>query len=108
MLTTLPRPKFAAKQPIPPDTVIGVIGAGTMGAGIAEVAACGGHPVKIFDSIPEAVTRALGPFQWSRQIGLRRVHNVLQNLLAYYGEDRYRTSPLIKNNLWIGKQLDEP
>src|ERR1700751_1613408 len=59
MLTTLPTPKFAAKQPIPPDTVIGVIGAGTMGAGIAEVAACGGHPVKFFDSIPEAVTRAL-------------------------------------------------
>src|SRR5579862_3341180 len=56
---TLPRPKFVAEQPIPPDTVIGVIGAGTMGAGIAEVAACGGHPVKIFDSIPEAVTRAL-------------------------------------------------
>jgi 3-hydroxybutyryl-CoA dehydrogenase len=59
MLTTLPRPKFAAKQPVPPETVIGVIGAGTMGAGIAEVAASGGHPVKIFDSIPEAVTRAL-------------------------------------------------
>ena len=59
MLTTLPRPKFAAKQPIPPDTVVGIIGAGTMGAGIAEVAACGGHPVKIFDSVPEAVTRAL-------------------------------------------------
>ena len=59
MLTTLPRPKFAAKQPVPPDTVIGIIGAGTMGAGIAEVAACGGHPVKIFDSVPEAVTRAL-------------------------------------------------
>ena len=59
MLTTLPRPRFTAKQPVPPDTVIGVIGAGTMGAGIAEVAACGGHPVKIFDSIPEAVTRAL-------------------------------------------------
>jgi 3-hydroxybutyryl-CoA dehydrogenase len=59
MLTTVPRPRFAAKQPIPPDTVVGVIGAGTMGAGIAEVAACGGHPVKIFDSVPEAVTRAL-------------------------------------------------
>src|ERR1700751_264722 len=59
MLTTLPTPKFAAKQPIPPDTVIGVIGAGTMGAGIAEVAACGGHPRKIFDSVSEAVTRAL-------------------------------------------------
>ena len=59
MLTTLPRPRFPAKQPVPPDTVVGIIGAGTMGAGIAEVAACGGHPVKIFDSVPEAVTRAL-------------------------------------------------
>jgi 3-hydroxybutyryl-CoA dehydrogenase len=49
-----------------------------------------------------------GPFQWSRKIGLRRIHTVLHNLSAYYGEDRYRTSPLIKSNLWIGKQLDEP
>src|ERR1700751_990564 len=59
MLTTPRTPKFAAEQPIPPDTVIGGIGAGTMGAGIAEVAACGGHPVKILAAIPEAVTRAL-------------------------------------------------
>jgi 3-hydroxybutyryl-CoA dehydrogenase len=49
-----------------------------------------------------------GPFQWSRQIGLRRVQTVLRNLSAYYGEDRYRTSPAIKSSLWIGKQLDEP
>src|SRR3984885_8066475 len=59
MLTTLPRPRFAANQPIPPDTVVGVIGAGTMGAGIAEVVSSAGYPVKIFDSVPEAVTRAL-------------------------------------------------
>ena len=59
MLTSLPNPRFAANQPLPPDTVVGVIGAGTMGAGIAQVAACGGHPVKIFDSVPEAVPRAL-------------------------------------------------
>jgi 3-hydroxybutyryl-CoA dehydrogenase len=49
-----------------------------------------------------------GPFQWSRKVGLRRLHTVLQNLSAYYGEDRYRTSPLIKSSLWMGKQLDEP
>src|SRR5258708_31061686 len=59
MLTSLPNPRFAAHHPLPPDTVVGVIGAGTMGAGIAQVAACGGHPVKIFDSVPEAVPRAL-------------------------------------------------
>jgi 3-hydroxybutyryl-CoA dehydrogenase len=59
MLTSLPNPRFAAHRPLPPDTVVGVIGAGTMGAGIAQVAACGGHPVKIFDSVPEAVPRAL-------------------------------------------------
>jgi 3-hydroxybutyryl-CoA dehydrogenase len=59
MLTTLPSPRFAANQPIPPDTVVGIVGAGTMGAGIAEVAACAGHQVKIFDSLPQAVPRAL-------------------------------------------------
>jgi 3-hydroxybutyryl-CoA dehydrogenase len=48
-----------------------------------------------------------GPFQWSRKIGLRRVHAVLENLSDYYGEDRYRTSPLIKTSIWIEKQLDE-
>src|SRR5260370_33268863 len=59
MLTSLPNPRFAAHHPLPPDTVVGIIGAGTMGAGIAEVAACGGHHAKRFDSIPEAVPRAL-------------------------------------------------
>ncbi|MCH8985698.1 MAG: 3-hydroxyacyl-CoA dehydrogenase [Acidobacteria bacterium] len=34
---------------LPPDTVVGVIGAGTMGAGIAHVAAAGGHRVILFD-----------------------------------------------------------
>lgn len=59
MLTSLPNPRFAASRPIPPETVVGIIGAGTMGAGIAEVIAGCGHPVKIFDSIPEAVPHAL-------------------------------------------------
>ena len=31
------------------DAVIGVIGAGTMGAGIAQVAAAAGHVVKLLD-----------------------------------------------------------
>ena len=38
---------------------IAVIGAGTMGSGIAQTAAAAGHPVLLFDSQPEALERAL-------------------------------------------------
>jgi 3-hydroxybutyryl-CoA dehydrogenase len=44
---------------IDPQTVIGVIGAGAMGAGIAQVAAQAGHPVLLADAQPGAVERAL-------------------------------------------------
>ncbi len=40
------------------DTVIGVIGAGAMGAGIAQVAAQAGHRVLLADAQPGAVARA--------------------------------------------------
>ena len=35
---------------IGPDAVVGVVGAGIMGAGIAQVAALAGHPVRLFDT----------------------------------------------------------
>ncbi len=38
---------------------VAVIGSGVMGAGIAQVAAVAGHPVKLYDVRPEAVTRAI-------------------------------------------------
>ena len=40
-------------------TAIGVVGAGTMGAGIAQVAAVAGHPVLITDAVPGAAARAV-------------------------------------------------
>jgi len=40
------------------DALIGVIGAGVMGAGIAEVAAAAGHTVLLLDAQAEAVARA--------------------------------------------------
>ena len=40
--------------------LIGVIGAGTMGAGIAQVAAQSGRPVVLYDIKPEFVERGLG------------------------------------------------
>jgi 3-hydroxybutyryl-CoA dehydrogenase len=38
--------------PLPPATPVGVVGAGTMGAGIAEIAAAAGHPVLLLDAAP--------------------------------------------------------
>lgn len=38
---------------------VAVIGSGTMGAGIAEVAAAAGHPVLLYDIASEALTRAV-------------------------------------------------
>src|SRR2546422_4879973 len=39
--------------------IIGVIGAGTMGAGIAQVAASAGHPVRLLDVRPGAAQGAI-------------------------------------------------
>jgi len=36
-----------------------------------------------------------GPIAWSQEIGLQAVVQVLQNLQYAYGEERYRTSPLL-------------
>ncbi|MBE9396269.1 3-hydroxyacyl-CoA dehydrogenase PaaC [Pontibacterium sp. N1Y112] len=41
------------------ESVIGVIGAGTMGAGIAQVAAKAGHPVMLFDAMEGAGQKGL-------------------------------------------------
>jgi 3-hydroxybutyryl-CoA dehydrogenase len=37
---------------------VGIVGAGTMGGGIAQVAASAGHPVRVFDSDAAALTRS--------------------------------------------------
>lgn len=41
------------------DSIIGVIGAGTMGSGIAQVAAQAGHRVKLYDADAEAVSQGI-------------------------------------------------
>jgi len=40
--------------------MIGVVGAGTMGRGIAQVFAQAGFPVRIYDSVPQVLERARG------------------------------------------------
>ena len=41
------------------STIVGVIGAGTMGSGIAQVAAQTGHSVVLLDTRKEAVDKAM-------------------------------------------------
>ena len=41
-------------------SVVAVIGSGAMGAGIAQVAAASGYEVRLFDTRPEAVQKAIG------------------------------------------------
>ncbi|MBS1141721.1 MAG: 3-hydroxyacyl-CoA dehydrogenase [Proteobacteria bacterium] len=46
-------------SPLPQQAVIAVVGTGAMGAGIAQVAAAAGHPVKLLDARPDAAVRAV-------------------------------------------------
>lgn len=52
------REKMAVNA-LPPCATVAVIGAGTMGIGIAQVAAAAGHRVKLFDIALPAASRAL-------------------------------------------------
>jgi len=45
---------------LPADASVAVIGAGTMGCGIALVAATAGHPVLLHDANAAAIDRGLG------------------------------------------------
>jgi 3-hydroxybutyryl-CoA dehydrogenase len=48
-----------------------------------------------------------GPFGWAARLGTTTVYQVLENLATCYGQDRYRTSPLIERSFWSGRRLDE-
>ncbi len=59
------------------DTV-GVVGAGAMGRGIAQIAAQAGSTVRLFDTQPQAVAKALGEIflQWDRLLEKGRMDAV--------------------------------
>jgi len=46
-------------QTLDKGSVVGVVGSGAMGSGIAQVAAAAGHTVRLFDTRPEAVSKAI-------------------------------------------------
>ena len=72
--TTLPRhpsPLIALRDnpPMTPTyTTVGVVGAGAMGRGIAQIAAQAGSTVKLYDTQPQAIAKARDELfnQWDR------------------------------------------
>ena len=62
---------------------------------------------------PEAIDLAMqkgvnyprGPLAWGDAIGVAAVRTALANLAAHYGEDRYRTSPLVARRAATGGLL---
>ena len=50
------------------DTLIAVVGAGAMGAGIAQVAAVAGHSVRLLDNRPDVAARAVAGAQLAKMV----------------------------------------
>lgn len=46
-----------------------------------------------------------GPLEWADRVGLALIGQVLANLARFYGEDRYRVSPLIQQHVYAGTQI---
>ncbi len=48
-----------------------------------------------------------GPLEWADKVGLPAICTVLANLARFYGEDRYRVSPLIQQRVFAGKKIHD-
>jgi len=48
-----------------------------------------------------------GPLAWADIIGIKRIQIVLRNISNFYGEDRYRISPLLNEMALCGRKFAE-
>ncbi len=48
-----------------------------------------------------------GPLAWADAVGAGQIRTVLAHLAAFYGEDRYRVSPLIQQAVFAGGSLHD-
>ncbi len=71
-------------------STIGIIGAGTMGSGIAQVAATSGHPVKVYDSNSAVIQKAAGGLQ-----------STVEKLVEKNKITREKGDSILRNIQWI-------
>ena len=56
-------------------------------------------------AMQKGVNYPLGPLAWTDVIGAQTICTVLENMAAFYGEDRYRISPLLRRRAIVGGKL---
>lgn len=88
---------------------VAVIGAGTMGAGIAQVAAAAGHPTLLFDANPEAIERGIGQIDsgLQRQVSRGKMDDVARSTLLQHITPAARLEELADAALVIEAILEE-
>ena len=62
-------------------------------------------PADLDLAMQRGVNYPRGPLAWGDTLGAARVRDVLHHLAAHYGEDRYRTAPLITRRAAMGGKL---
>lgn len=80
---------------LPTTTRVAVIGAGTMGAGIAQVAAQAGHPVLLYDNRPDAAGQALADIAQQLQKRVEKGRQSSEDRAAILG--RLQTSTTLSD-----------
>jgi 3-hydroxybutyryl-CoA dehydrogenase len=58
-------------------------------------------------AMEKGVNYPRGPLAWADTIGIKRIQTVLKNISDFYGEDRYRISPLLNEMALCGKTFYE-
>jgi 3-hydroxybutyryl-CoA dehydrogenase len=62
-------------------------------------------PADLDLAMQKGVNYPRGPLAWADAIGAARIRDVLANLAAHYGEDRYRIAPLLARRAACGAAL---
>jgi 3-hydroxybutyryl-CoA dehydrogenase len=74
----------------------------------ADAVASGTCSVEAIDlAMRHGVNYPRGPMEWAAQVGLPVFARTLANLREHYGEERYRTSPLITRKGYTGASFHE-
>ena len=73
------------------------------GADAVNQGVCSAEAVDV--AMVKGVNYPRGPLAWADALGLGQVVAVLDHLARWYGEDRYRVSPLLRRRLLAGGRL---